>query len=123
MQQSKGQQDVADSSESGRPEAAIQGRVVFVLNNIDGENVRTKSEELCMILEAQTIPWFVSYLINQRVIKENPFLEAFADVVEYLHKRFPETRPRVISELLQAIKVSVEMEVALNPTHASNHWT
>ncbi|KAM7533189.1 hypothetical protein Aperf_G00000121003 [Anoplocephala perfoliata] len=108
LQQSEcGQQEVADSSESGhhhQPEEMVQNRVVFALNNIDVENVKKKSEELCTILKAQTIPWFVSHLINRHVVNGSLFLELFADVVEHLHMRFPETRPCVLSELLQAIK-------------------
>ncbi|VUZ50964.1 unnamed protein product, partial [Hymenolepis diminuta] len=86
------------------PEESIRDRIVFTVNNVDRSNTTLKCRELCDFLKPTMVPWFIHYLINKRVTVENAFLDVFAEVIELVNQRHPNTRQLAIEELYRSIK-------------------
>ena len=95
------------------PPEEIQDRIGFIYNNLSNNNLKQKSAEMRQALESNPdyFLWLANYIVVKRVLKEENFLQTYADVVEELTAKLSESgklkspfNEMVKDELISAIK-------------------
>ena len=95
------------------PPEEIQDRIGFIYNNLSNNNLKQKSAEMRKALESNPdyFLWLANYIVVKRVLKEENFLQTYADVVEELNNKLAESgtlkapfNEMVKDELISAIK-------------------
>ena len=71
------------------PPEEIQDRIGFIYNNLSINNLKHKSKEMREALETNPdfFIWLANYIVVKRVLKEENFLQIYAEVVEELRNR------------------------------------
>ena len=68
------------------PPEEVKDRIGFIYNNLSVNNLKQKSLEMRQALESNPdhFVWLANYIVVKRVLKEENFLQTYADVVEEL---------------------------------------
>ena len=58
----------------------VQDKVIFLVNNLSGNNLEAKAKELKAILTSDTYPWFANYMVVKRAAQEANFHHLYLQV-------------------------------------------
>ena len=69
----------------------VQDKVIFLVNNLSGNNLEAKAKELKAILTSETYPWFANYMVVKRAAQEANFHHLYLQV----------STPRLLATMIQ----------------------
>ena len=107
---------------SEEPSGEAQEKVLFVLNNITGENLEAKFNELRDVLGDEHQQWFAEHIVEERAKMQPNYHKLYLDLVELFGKKslWSEVLRETFLSVIKMLNAETTMQSATERTHLKN---
>jgi CCR4-NOT transcription complex subunit 1 len=108
--------------DSEEPNAEIQEKVLFVLNNVTETNLEKKFPDLLEALSDEHQQWFAEHLVEQRAKMQPNYHKLYLDIVRLFGKKslWAEVLRETFVSVIRMLNAETTMQNAQDRTHLKN---
>lgn len=107
---------------SEEPSGEAQEKVLFVLNNITGENLESKFNELRDVIRDEHQQWFAEHIVEERAKMQPNYHKLYLDLVELFGKKslWSEVLRETYISVIKMLNAETTMQSATERSHLKN---